>query len=264
MERKIKLFQADAFTDELFGGNPAAVCYLDNWLSDKLMQNIAAENNLAETAFVVPMGDQYEIRWFTPSTEVELCGHATLASAHVLFEFYENDLNEIVFKSRERGILKVRKSGEVLTLDFPVDVYKKSVAPKGLYESLGLVPSECYKGMTDYLLVYKSENEIKSINPDFKSLKEVNARGVIVTAEGSGGIDFVSRFFAPASGVDEDPVTGSAHTTLTPFWSERLGRMKLRAVQLSKRKGYLECELKIDRVEISGKVRTYLTGEIHI
>lgn len=263
MDRKIKIFQADAFTDKLFGGNPAAVCYLDNWLPDELMQHIAAENNLAETAFVVAMGDMYEIRWFTPATEVELCGHATLASAHVLFEFYENDLNEIVFKSRERGILKVRKNGDKLTLDFPVDKYRKSEAPKGLYEAVGAVPEECYKGMTDYLLVYKSEDEITSINPDFRKLKQVDARGVMVTAEGKNA-DFVSRFFAPASGIDEDPVTGSAHTTLTPYWAARLSKNKLSAVQLSQRKGYLECELKNDRVEISGKVRTYLTGEIYI
>ncbi len=263
MDRKIKIYQADAFTDKLFGGNPAAVCYLENWLPDELMQHIAAENNLAETAFVVVMGDVYEIRWFTPSTEVELCGHATLASAHVLFEFYENDLNEIVFKSMKRGILKVRKNGDALTLDFPVDKFGKAEPPAGLYESIGAVPEECYKGMTDYLLLFKNENEIKAINPDFKALKQVNARGVIVTSKGSDA-DFVSRFFAPASGVDEDPVTGSAHTTLTPFWAARLSKNKMKAVQLSKRKGYLECELKNDRVEISGKVRTYLTGEIYI
>ncbi|MDD5363292.1 MAG: PhzF family phenazine biosynthesis protein [Ignavibacteria bacterium] len=263
MDTKIKIYQADAFTDELFGGNPAAVCCLSNWLPDALMQNIALENNLAETAFVVPQSEFYEIRWFTPVTEVELCGHATLASAHILFEFYENDLNELVFKSRERGVLKVRKNGDTLTLDFPADKLSKSEAPKGLYEALGAAPAECYKGLTDYMLVYNSEKEIISLNPDFKALGKVDSRGAIVTAKGDK-VDFVSRFFAPQSGIDEDPVTGSAHTTLTPYWSQKLSRTKLKAIQLSKRKGYLECELKGDRVEISGKVRTYLTGEIYI
>lgn len=258
---KIKIYQADAFTDKLFGGNPAAVCILDKWLDDSLMQNIALENNLSETAFLIKKDNVYEIRWFTPNIEVDLCGHATLASSHILFNFYEQNSSEIVFHSSRSGTLKVRKNNQRLTLDFPVDTYKKVEHHIKLYESIGIDANECYLGKTDYMLVYNSEEDIINIKPDYGKLEKIDARGVIVTAKGNE-VDFVSRFFGPQSGVNEDPVTGSAHTTLTPYWAEKLGKNKLTAIQLSDRKGYLECELKGNRVEISGSAVTYLTGEI--
>lgn len=257
----IKIYQADAFTDKLFGGNPAAVCVLDKWLDDSLMQNIALENNLSETAFLVKQNDVYEIRWFTPTVEVDLCGHATLASSHILFSFFEKEKTEMVFNSHRSGILKVRKNNGKLTLDFPVDTFHKVEHHIKLYESIGIDANECYLGKTDYMLVYNSEEEIKNIIPDFSKMMKLDVRGVIVTAKGNE-VDFVSRFFGPQVGVNEDPVTGSAHTSLTPYWADKLGKNKLTAVQLSDRKGYLECELKGDRVEISGNAVTYLKGEI--
>ena len=258
---KIKIYQADAFTGKLFGGNPAAVCVLDNWLDDSLMQNIALENNLSETAFLVRKNDIYEIRWFTPAVEVDLCGHATLASAHILFSFYEKDKSELVFHSHRSGTLKVRKNKDKLTLDFPADTFRSVEHHYKLYESIGIDANECYLGKTDYMLVYNSQEEIENIKPDFAKMAKLDARGVIVTAKGYD-VDFVSRFFGPQVGVNEDPVTGSAHTSLTPYWADKLGKNKLTAIQLSERKGYLECELKGDRVEISGNAVTYLTGEI--
>jgi PhzF family phenazine biosynthesis protein len=260
---KIKIYQADAFTEKLFGGNPAAVCVLEKWLDDSLMQNIALENNLSETAFLVKDDDVYKIRWFTPNTEVDLCGHATLASSHILFTHYENDLNELVFHSDRSGTLKTRKNNDKLTLDFPVDKYHKVEPQIKLFESIGIDANECYLGKTDYMLVYNSEEEIKNMKPDFGKMAKLDARGVIVTAKGNE-VDFVSRFFGPKVGINEDPVTGSAHTTLTPYWAKKLGKNKLTAIQLSDRKGYLECELKGDRVEISGCAVTYLTGEITV
>jgi PhzF family phenazine biosynthesis protein len=257
----IKLYQADAFTDKLFGGNPAAVCVLDKWPDDSLMQNIALENNLSETAFLVKQNDVYEIRWFTPTVEVDLCGHATLASSHILFSYYEHKKSELVFHSHRSGILKVRKNVGKLTLDFPADTYHKVEHHIKLYESIGIDANECYLGKTDYMLVYNSEEEIKNITPDFSKMVKLDVRGVIVTAKGNEA-DFVSRFFGPQVGVNEDPVTGSAHTTLTPYWAEKLGKNKLTAIQLSERRGFLECELKGNRVEISGYAVTYLTGEI--
>jgi PhzF family phenazine biosynthesis protein len=260
---KIKMYQADAFTDKMFGGNPAAVCVLDKWLDDSIMQNIAMENNLSETAFLVKKENVYELRWFTPVIEVDLCGHATLASSHILFSYYEKNSTELVFHSKRSGTLKARKNDDRITLNFPVDTYKKIEPHIKLYESIGIDANECYLGKTDYMLVYNSEEEIKNINPDFGKMCKIDARGVIVTAKGNTA-DFVSRFFGPQSGVNEDPVTGSAHTTLTPFWADRLGKNKLTAMQLSNRKGYLECELKGNRVEISGQAVTYFKGEINI
>lgn len=261
--KKIKLFQVDAFTDKVFRGNPAAVCVLDEWLDETTMQNIASENNLAETAFVVRNNDDFEIRWFTPKVEVDLCGHATLASAHVLFNNYNYPSNRIIFQSRNRGELSVEKNNDLLTLDFPADKPEKIDTPDWLVEPFNISPQESFKGRTDYLLVYSDQQEIENISPDFGKLGTTNARGVIVTAPGDD-VDFVSRFFAPQVGINEDPVTGSAHTTLTPFWSQRLDKKKLTAKQLSERKGYLGCELAGDRVKISGKAVTYLIGEIFI
>ncbi len=259
---KIRLFQVDAFTDQVFGGNPAAVCPLDQWLPDGLMQRIAMENNLAETAFYVRSNGRFSIRWFTPEVEVDLCGHATLASAFVIFNLEHFPGEVIEFDSRS-GLLRVLKKGDFLTLDFPSDTPDKSHAPRGLVEALGVSPIEIYKGKTDYMLVYSNSGQVRSMKPDVLRIAEVDARGIIVTAPGED-VDFVSRFFAPQSGIPEDPVTGSAHTTLTPYWAGKLGRADLTARQLSKRGGWLRCRLVGDRVQISGQARAYMTGEIEI
>ena len=263
MVKKIKIYQIDAFADKLFAGNPAAVCILDQWQPDKTMQNIAAENNLAETAFVVKREEDYEIRWFTPTIEVALCGHATLASAHVLFNYYKHPTDAIRFFSRHSGDLSVSKKGELLSLDFPSDMPNKIEAPQEILDAFKLKPTEVYKGKTDYMLLYSNQKEIEQIDPDMSLLKKSKARGIIATAPGLK-VDFVSRFFAPGSGVDEDPVTGSAHTTLTPYWSQQLNKKVLRAQQLSKRSGDLVCEFLGKRVKITGKAVTYLIGEIQI
>ena len=261
--KTLKIFQVDAFTDKVFGGNPAAVCPLEEWLDEGLMQKIAAENNLSETAFFVKRGEGYTIRWFTPVTEVALCGHATLASAHVLFRHLGHKKDTIHFYSLHSGPLPVSRNGKILTLDFPADEYRKAAAPQEILQALDTLPRECYKGNTDFMLVYDNEEEILACSPDMGLLRRSDVRGVIITAPGKE-VDFVSRFFAPGSGVDEDPVTGSAHTTLTPYWSRRLGKVKLTARQLSKRGGDLLCEFAAERVRISGKAVTYLTGEILI
>jgi PhzF family phenazine biosynthesis protein len=260
---QIKIYQVDAFTDELFGGNPAAVCLLDNWLDEGLMQKIAAENNLAETAFILKSGDIWEIRWFTPKLEVELCGHATLASAYVLFFLEGHKGGSIRFKSLYSGMLGVSRKGDMLTLDFPADPPVETELSREIISCFDIPPKQALKGKSDYLLVYDTEEEIRDIVPDFDSIINLGERGVIITAKGNES-DFVSRFFAPQSGINEDPVTGSAHTTLTPYWSGVTGRTGLSAIQLSERKGSLHCVLKDDRVEISGKARLYLTGSINL
>ncbi len=260
---KIPIYQVDAFTDKLFGGNPAAVCILHNWLDDSMMQSIAAENNLAETAFIVPIKDAFEIRWFTPQAEVDLCGHATLASAHVIFNYLDNNDDCIEFYSPRSGKLFVYKKGEELQLDFPQDEIKAISTPQLLIEAFGHIPTECYLGKTDYLLIFETQKTIENIKPDFSLISKAGNRGVIISAKGDK-VDFVSRFFAPQIGIPEDPVTGSAHTTLTPYWSKRLNKNKLQALQLSKRVGVLSCEHKGERVLISGKAVTYLVGEISI
>ena len=256
---KMKMYQVDAFTEKLFGGNPAAVCILDKWLDDQLMQSIAAENNLAETAFLVRNKDGFDIRWFTPAVEVDLCGHATLASAHVMFNYIDTGVNEVVFHSLRSGMLHVRRTGRLLTLDFPSDHFEKVEAPLALVNGLGAQPVETYLGRTDYMAVFRSQRDVEGLNPDFNVLAKLQARGVIVTAKGET-VDFVSRFFAPQSGINEDPVTGSAHTTLIPYWSGVLGKAEMNAIQLSTRKGYLKCKHGGERVEISGNAVTYLIG----
>lgn len=216
--KKIRIFKIDAFTDMLFSGNPAAVCILDKWLNDKLMQSIANENNLAETAFVVSSEPFFEIRWFTPTVEVDLCGHATLASAFVLFTLlgYPNSL--IQFHSHRSGLLTVEKNMDMLYLDFPTDTLKLvSEQPSIIENCTGIKPIEVYKGKTDYIAVIENENSLKNLQPNFEEIAKLNARGLIVTAKGDS-VDFVSRFFAPQSGINEDPVTGSAHTSLIPLW----------------------------------------------
>ena len=260
---KIKLYQIDAFTEKVFGGNPAAVCILEDWIEEELMQKIAAENNLSETAFVVQKEKVYEIRWFTPKAEVDLCGHATLATAHALFKFYDYKSDIIEFDSHTSGKLSVRRKDDFLTLDFPADISTKVDALQILIDAIGSKPTEAYKGKTDYVLIYQSQKDIEDIKPDFKQLLSANVRGVIISAPGEH-TDFVSRFFAPQVGIDEDPVTGSAHTTLTPIWSNKLGKKVLTAKQLSQRQGYLECEYAGERVKITGKAVNYLMGEITV
>jgi len=259
-----KIYQVDAFTDKIFSGNPAAVCPLDEWLPDELMQNIAMENNLAETAFYIKGSDDtFEIRWFTPAAEVDLCGHATLATAYVLFNHEGFEGNTLRLFSPRSGLLTVKKDGDLLTMDFPSDVFTQVELSNELTAGFNIKPREAYKGKTDYMLVYDSEEEIKELNPDIRAVSAVKARGIIVTAKGNK-VDFVSRFFAPQVGIDEDPVTGSAHTTLIPFWANELKKNKMTAMQLSSRTGRLSCVYLGDRVEISGECRLYMKGEIYL
>ena len=260
---KIKKYQVDAFADKVFEGNPAAVCPLNQWVSDELMQHIAMENNLSETAFFVNKGDHFEIRWFTPAAEVELCGHATLATAHVLFEHLDFKNKKIIFNCA-RGELTVKKSGKLLEMDFPSTIGKKVEAPTNLLDALSLNtrPTDVFKA-DDYMVVTDDQNEITRLEPDSSGLKKIDTRGVIVTAPGSD-VDFVSRFFAPAVGIDEDPVTGSAHTMMAPYWSKKLKKRVLSARQLSPRGGSIQCTYNDDRTLLAGNAVTYSVGEIHI
>lgn len=259
---KLPIYQVDAFTGYLFRGNPAAVVFSEAELATETMQSIAAENNLSETAFVVAAGRSLQIRWFTPTVEVDLCGHATLAAAHVIFNHHRHSDNTISFSSKS-GPLHVRKDGEALYLDFPVDSIQAVEPPESLIRGLGATPTEIYKGRDDYLAIFENEDTILSLNPDMAVLSTVPSRGVIVSAPGNK-VDFVSRFFAPQSGIAEDPVTGSAHTTLTPYWSRKLAKHELQAKQLSKRGGELVCKDLGSRIEIGGQAVTYLVGEISL
>lgn len=259
---RIPIYQIDAFTDQLFGGNPAAVCPLEKWLPDELMQKIAAENNLAETAFFVPIDDGYHLRWFTPTTEVDLCGHATLASAYVISRILKPGTRAIRFDSRS-GPLRVALDGELIQLDFPADPPWSVPAPVGLERALGLEPLEVLAARIKYLLVLTSEKEVRSLAPDMSALMRLDCKGVVVTAPGED-CDFMSRFFAPKLGVPEDPVTGSAHCVLVPYWAARFGKSKLHARQLSARGGELFCEAHGERVWMAGKAVKYLEGFIEI
>jgi len=263
---KINIFQIDAFTDKLFGGNPAAVCPLDSWLEDDVLQNIAVENNLAETAFFVQLSDNhFHLRWFTPEIEMDLCGHATLASAFVIFEEIGCERDEIIFDTQS-GLLKVKKVGDFLELDFPSRPPIKADLPIIISEGLNIKPIEIWKAR-DFLLVYDSEDDISRIEPNIAILNQINIDpgGIIVTAKGkSEDVDFVSRFFTPQAAVFEDPVTGSAHCTLVPFWADRLNKTELKALQISKRGGELLCKLDKDRVAIKGKAVKYLEGVIEL
>jgi PhzF family phenazine biosynthesis protein len=260
----LPIYQVDAFTNQLFGGNPAAVVPLTTWLADDLMQKIAAENNLSETAFYIKNDNGFHIRWFTPTVEVALCGHATLATAYVIFNIEKYTHDTLLFESKS-GILKVKKEENWLILDFPLQEVHPTEAPKGLIEGIGKTPLEMYRASDDYLLVFKTQQEIENLMPNYFVLKNINARGIIVTAPAkSKKIDFVSRFFAPASGINEDPVTGSAHTKLVPFWAKKLGKNKLLAEQVSSRKGFLKCELLGNRVLMAGKAKLYLKGKIKV
>jgi len=258
----------DVFTDRLFGGNPAGVCLLEKWLSDDILQSIATENNLSETAFLVKQDGYYDLRWFTPTIEVELCGHATLASAFVLFEAAEKAAGEIKFKTMS-GMMAATKENNLFYLDFP----SRPVVPCPMFQSFerafGMKPVAAYKAV-DFLVLLNSEEAVRRVAPDFSVLKQIkdeaglddDSFGTIITAEGSD-CDFVSRFFAPNAGIDEDPVTGRAHCSLIPFWSERLGKSKLIARQMSKRGGVLYCENCGERVKIGGNAVRYLQGEIY-
>ena len=258
---KLTQYQVDAFAERVFEGNPAAVCPLDSWLADTTMQAIAAENNQAETAFFVPKSDAYHIRWFTPETEVKLCGHATLASAYVLFNELGCTQDALKFESLS-GPLTVSRSGEQLVLDFPTQLPFACDEPKGLAEALGVTIIECLKN-EDYVVVLDNETQVRSVAPDFAKLKRVEARGVIVTAR-SEKYDFVNRFFGPRVGVDEDSVTGSAFTKIIPYWANELGKNKLFAKQVSKRGGEVACEYLGERVKIAGKGTLFSKSEIYV
>lgn len=259
----IPIYQADAFTDRLFGGNPAAICPLTEWLPDETMQKIALENNLAETAFFVKNENGYLLRWFTPELEIDLCGHATLASAHILFTELGYTEDTIHFNTVKAGTLTVKRDSDKYAMDFPSRPPFAAELPLGLVEALGgAKPKEVLRSR-DYMLVYESEDDVLNIVPDHAALAKINTLGVIVTAPGKD-VDFVSRFFAPAAGVPEDPVTGSAHCNLIPYWAGKLGKTILHAYQVSARKGELWCELKGDRVLMAGKVITYLKGNIEV
>ncbi len=263
---KIKIFQIDAFTNKLFGGNPAAVCPLDEWLDDSTLKNIAIENNLAETAYFVPLPNgHFLLRWFTPEIEMDLCGHATLASAFVIFEEMGFEGSEVIFETQS-GILKVKKDGSYFELDFPSRPPQKASLPEVISKGLNIQPVEVFKAR-DYLLVYESEDDIKNIKPNIGIINQINIDpgGIIVTAKSKDeNVDFVSRLFTPQAIIFEDPVTGSAHCTLVPFWAERLRKTTFRALQISDRGGELLCELKGDRVNMKGQAIKYLEGTIQL
>lgn len=257
------LYQVDAFAEKLFTGNPAAVVPLKKWLPDELLQKIAAENNLAETVYYIINEETIDIRWFTPNTEVDLCGHATLAAAFVLHT-QENFQDSIIpFYSSRSGRLPVSVKDDFYTMDFPSDHFKEVPLTHELISTTSARPVKAFKGKTDYMLVFDDDEDIEKIKPNFSVIQTLDARGLIVTAKGKDA-DFVSRFFAPQCGINEDPVTGSAHTTLTPYWAEVLNKKSLTAVQLSSRRGKLNCVLNNDRVEITGTAVLYMKGEIEI
>jgi PhzF family phenazine biosynthesis protein len=258
---KITQYQVDAFASEVFAGNPAAVCPLQGWLADSLMQAIAGENNLSDTAFFVPSARGFHLRWFTPLQEVDLCGHATLATAHVLFEHLGYDKGAVTFATRSGELVVERRDGR-LAMDFPAIVPKPCAAPEALVAGLGQQPIEVLAA-DDYVAVFGDEATIRDITPDLARLSELDLRGVCVTAPGAQ-VDFVSRFFAPKHGIPEDPVTGSAHCALAPYWSSRLGKGELETRQVSVRGGAIHCRMNGDRVVISGNAVTFMVGEISL
>ena len=255
------IYQVDAFTHQVFGGNPAAVVILDEWLDDQTLQAIAAENNLAETAFVIPGRNCSNLRWFTPVVEVDLCGHATLAAAHVLFQEYYREENNLRFDTKG-GRLAVTRRDDLLFLDFPSRPGEAVAVEQNLIEVLGTTPESAFLAR-DLMVVLENEAQVRAFSPNYSAIQNLDAFALIVTARGDE-VDFVSRFFAPGAGVPEDPVTGSAHCTLIPYWSNRLGKAQLMARQISSRGGELNCELKGDRVLIGGKVAEYMRGEIRV
>ena len=261
---RIPLYQIDAFTSRLFGGNPAAVCPLSEWLPDETMQAIAAENNLAETAFFVPQRDRYLLRWFTPADEVELCGHATLASAYVVIHILAPERRSVIFDTLRAGPLKVTRDGELLAMDFPAWPPEPMPADPRVLVTLGSPPAQSFVARGRTLAVYDRPEDVAALRPDFAAMRQIDGVDAIVTAPGSDGVDFVSRYFAPNYGVEEDPATGSAHCVLTPYWAARLGKSRLTARQISKRVGELDCALRGDRVTIAGRAVLYLEGTITV
>ena len=259
---KIFYYQVDAFTGSVFSGNPAGVCLLDDWLEDEILQSIAAENNLSETAFVIEEGDSYGLRWFTPVVEIDLCGHATLATAFVLLEHIVPSKDRVTFHSKS-GVLSVARMDTMLAMDFPSRPAQPCQTPERLVKALGQKPRETRFSVRDCMAVFDTEQQVYTLRPDMQALCEIDAAGVIVTAPGTQS-DFVSRFFAPREGIPEDPVTGSAHSTLIPYWAERLQKSTLHALQISKRGGELFCENHGDRVQIAGKAALFLQGTITI
>jgi PhzF family phenazine biosynthesis protein len=264
---RLPLYQIDAFAEGPFTGNPAAVCPLEDWLPEDVMQAIAAENNLSETAFFVPEGEAYRLRWFTPTTEVDLCGHATLASAYVVFRWLAPGRERVDFRTETAGTLSVTRDGELLALDFPARPPEPCAVSDEIVAALGRRPVALLAAR-DYLAVYDSADAVAALTPDFAAVAALDRFAVIVTAPGLGAVDFVSRFFAPARGVAEDPVTGSAHCTLIPYWATRLGKSRLEARQLSRRGGALSCALAGgpggERVTIGGRAQPYLEGTITV
>jgi PhzF family phenazine biosynthesis protein len=258
---ELSLYQVDAFADRLFAGNPAAVCPLDSWLPDAVMQAIAAENNLSETAFFVPRGEDYDLRWFTPTVEVDLCGHATQASGFIVMSRLAPQRSSVRFHTRS-GPLSVTRQGEMFAIDLPSQPPEPCTMPDKIIAALGRKPAQVL-GAVKYLAVYDGEADVAGLAPDTAAMTDIDRDGVIVTAPGRD-CDFVSRYFAPHAGIPEDPVTGSAHCTLVPYWARRLGKTKLQARQISRRGGELFCELIGDRVRIAGRVALYLEGRIHV
>jgi len=260
----LPVFHVNAFTSKPFTGNPAAVCPLAEWLDDSLLQAVAAENNLSETAFFVPCGDHYELRWFTPRCEVKLCGHATLASGFILLQILETKRDSVRFGTRWSGALTVSREGDLLAMDFPALVpWACEVPPEALFEGLGKRPSAVVQIEDNYFAVYEREEDVKSIRPDFRLLERLHPAGVAITAPGQNS-DFVSRYFAPSYGLPEDPVTGSTHCSLAPYWAQRLGKTTLHARQVSYRGGELCCEVKRERVILKGNAVLTLRGALLI
>jgi len=261
MPSELQIYQADAFAARPFTGNPAAVCPLEAWLPDAVMQAVATENNLSETAFLVKNGEDYDLRWFTPAYEVDLCGHATLASAYVVTSYLEPHRQEVRFHTRS-GPLTVTRDGELFIMDFPTQPIERIEDVAATAEALRATPLEVWSGM-DLMAVFASQAQIEALAPSMDKVAALPLRGMIVTAPGED-CDFVSRFFGPAAGIPEDPVTGSAHCALTPYWAERLGKNRLRARQLSRRGGELQVEDRGDRVLIAGQVSLYMEGRIRL
>jgi len=265
MALELPIYQVDAFADALFGGNPAAVVPLRDWLPDRVLQQIAAENNLAETAFFVPDGDTFALRWFTPTVEVPLCGHATLASAYVIFEFLQPGRRQVTFPTRRSGPLNVSQNGDLLALDFPAKPPEATAAPDGLIEALGGARPAQVLSYDKLFCVFETAGEVKKLVPDLRRVAALDFDGVVVTAPGGGeGIDFVSRYFAPAKGIDEDPVTGGAHCLLVPYWAKRLGKSKLVGRQVSARGGTVHGEDRGARVTLAGTAHFYMEGRIFL
>jgi PhzF family phenazine biosynthesis protein len=260
---RTRIFQIDAFATHLFSGNPAAVMPMDRFLTDATMQAIAAENNLAETAFLVPEGDDYRLRWFTPGVEVPLCGHATLASAAVVMERLSPGRKRVVFHTAS-GPLTVTRTDASYVMDFPARPSDLIPAPPGLAQALGAVPAEVAVNTFNYMAVLDDPSDVRKLMPDMAAIARMDRPGVIVTAPGDGGYDFVSRYFAPAKGIPEDPVTGAAHCMLAPYWAKRLGKTAFTAFQASRRGGQILCRLNADRVELEGGCVFYLEGEVDI